>query len=229
MPEKPVAAKRGSMPRRLLLRTVLETEAVGVLFFDNTGILVDSNEAFLRMSGYSRKELKAGELTWRRMTAPEWIAASEEQMTRLQATGRLGPYEKEYLRKDGSGSWILFVGRRLDEDTIVEFCMDISDRKRAEMERELLGHELSHRVKNVFAVVQALATQSNKRGASIEEFLDAFLGRLHAMARAHSMLLDSDWKGADLDALVGTPWSLIAWPVSRSPEVGRSSSHRRRA
>ena len=41
------------------LRTVLETEAVGVLFFDNTGILVDSNEAFLRMSGYSRKELKA--------------------------------------------------------------------------------------------------------------------------------------------------------------------------
>ena len=78
MPEKPVAAKRGSMPRRLRLRTVLETEAVGVLFFDNTGILVDSNEAFLRMSGYSREEPKAGELTWRRMTPPEWIAASEE-------------------------------------------------------------------------------------------------------------------------------------------------------
>jgi PAS domain S-box-containing protein len=184
------------------LRAVLETDVVGVLFLDASGALMDSNEAFLRMTGYSREDVRSRRLTWRGMTPPEWMAASEAQMRELEATGRLGPYEKEYLLQDGSRSWMMLAGRRLDESTIVKFCMDISDRKRAEMERELLARELSHRVKNIFAVVQALATQTDGRLGSVDAFREAFLGRLQAMARVHSMLLDADWRGAELGALV---------------------------
>ena len=97
---------------------------------------------------------------------------------------------------------MMFAGRRLDDGTLVKFGIDIGARKRAEMERELLARELSHRVKNVFAVVQALATQTNGRAGSVPAFREALLGRLRAMARAHSMLLDADWRGAELDALV---------------------------
>ena len=81
------------------LRTVLETDAVAVLFFDRSGTLVDSNEVFLRMTGYSRDEVESRALTWRKMTPPEWIENSEEQMRVLEQTGRIGPYEKEYLLK----------------------------------------------------------------------------------------------------------------------------------
>jgi PAS domain-containing protein len=70
-------ARRESEER---LHRVLETEAVGVLFFDQTGRLVDDNEVFLRMTGYSRDQIQSGELTWRRMTPPEWVEASEEQL-----------------------------------------------------------------------------------------------------------------------------------------------------
>lgn len=184
------------------LRTVLETDAVSVLFFDRSGTLLDSNEVFLRMTGYSRDELESGALSWRSMTPPEWIESSEQQMKVLDRTGRIGPYEKEYMLKDGSRSWMMFAGRRLDDGTLVKFGIDIGARKRAEAERELLTRELSHRVKNVFAVIQALATQTNGKVDSVSAFKEAFLGRLHALARAHNMLLDADWRGTELGALV---------------------------
>jgi PAS domain S-box-containing protein len=192
-------ARRTSEDR---LRRVLETDAVGVMFFDTTGTVVDANDVFLRMTGYSRDEVNGRELTWRRMTPPEWVAISEEEMRKLAETGRIGPYEKEYIHKDGSRSWMMFAGRQLDAGTVVEYCIDISDRKHAEMERELLIHELSHRVKNVFAVIQSMATQTRARNQTASCFREAFLGRLAALARAHCMLLDSEWQGANLDTLV---------------------------
>ena len=96
------------------------------------------------------------------------------------------------------------------------YVRDISERKRAEEERELLARELSHRVKNILAVVQSLAMQTNGRIASVEAFRDTFVGRLRAMAHAHSMLLDAQWRGADLKILVET--AIAAYRVDH-PDV----------
>ena len=65
----------------------------------------------------------------------------------------------------------------------------------------MLVRELNHRVKNILAVVQSLAMQTDP-ARSVEEFRDKFVGRLSAMARAHSLLLDAEWRGADLKELV---------------------------
>ena len=66
------------------------------------------------------------------MTPPEYVAVSEEQMAGFAETGRIGPYEKEYLRKDGSRAWMVFAGAALGDGTVVEYCIDVGDRKRAE-------------------------------------------------------------------------------------------------
>ena len=79
--------------------------------------------------------------------------------------------------------------------------VDLTERKRGERERELLARELNHRVKNILAVVQSLAMQTD-HSRSVEEFRDTFVGRLSALARAHSLLLDAEWRGADLRELV---------------------------
>jgi two-component system CheB/CheR fusion protein len=97
---------------------------------------------------------------------------------------------------------MLVAGRTLDDGTVARFCIDISDRKRAEEERELLAHELSHRVKNTLAVVQSLALSSAGGAQSVDEYRDTFVGRLQALARAHSLLLDADWRSADIETLV---------------------------
>ncbi len=128
------------------LKEVLDMDVVGVLFFDRQGTLVDCNRAFLALTGYTREQVDSGRLNWRSMTPPEWIDISEQQRQLLAPTGRLGPYEKELLRADGTRSWMLFAGALLADGTVVEFCIDISDRKRAEAELREAREQLEARV-----------------------------------------------------------------------------------
>jgi two-component sensor histidine kinase len=78
--------------------------------------------------------------------------------------------------------------------------VDISARKAAEEERELLLGELDHRVKNLFAVVRALASQFREERSAAEE-RRVFLDRLDALVRSHDLALSEDWRSVDLAAL----------------------------
>ena len=98
---------------------------------------------------------------------------------------------------------MLLHARPLDGAELILLGMvDLTERKRVERERELLSRELSHRVKNILAVVQALAMQTDG-SRSVDEFRHTFVGRLSAMTRAQSLLLDAQWRSADLGELVG--------------------------
>jgi len=111
---------------------------------------------------------------------------------------------------------MLLHARPLDGAQLILLGMvDLTDRKRGEQERELLSRELSHRVRNILAVVQALATQTD-HSRTVEEFRETLVGRLAALARAHSLVLDADWRGADLKWLVEQ--ALQAYRVDR-PDV----------
>ncbi|HEU4986261.1 MAG TPA: HWE histidine kinase domain-containing protein [Rhizobiaceae bacterium] len=63
---------------------------------------------------------------------------------------------------------------------------------------ELLVAELSHRVKNTLASVISIARQTARKSTSVDEFRDVLLGRLNALADAHSLLLEANWQGAHL-------------------------------
>lgn len=129
------------------LKKVLEVETVGVMFWDlTTGHMVDANDTFLKMMGYTREDIEARRLTWQELTPPEYIDVSQAEVRKFLATGRVGPYEKEYYRKDRSRQWMVFAGSSLGEGC-VEFCVDISDRKKAEealREREALLRTLTN-------------------------------------------------------------------------------------
>jgi PAS domain S-box-containing protein len=114
------------------LRRMLNVDVVGMLIFDGSGTFVEANDAFLRMSGYGREEIHARALNWRVMTPPEHVAESERQLRLLAETGRVGPYEKECVRKDGSRVWMLFAGASLGDGTAVQYCVNVDDHRRAE-------------------------------------------------------------------------------------------------
>ena len=113
-------------------RATLEIGTVGAIYFDMAGRLTDANNAFLRMGGYSREDLEAGRLTWQQLTPAEWMLDSERAFAELKDKGQTTPYEKQYIRKDGSRWWALFAAKLLPDGTGFEFVLDITDRKQTE-------------------------------------------------------------------------------------------------
>lgn len=117
-----------------------------------------------------------------------------------------GRYDAQYrmIRPDDGrqrwmqGSGVMVTGRDGAPRRVIGVVRDITEEKSEAEHREVLLAELDHRVKNVLAAVQSLATQSARRTTSTEGFLAAFAGRLKAMASAHELLTATRWRGAAL-------------------------------
>ncbi|MGE5464143.1 MAG: PAS domain S-box protein, partial [Syntrophothermus sp.] len=123
------------------IQKALSIETVGVLFFRLDGAITDANDAFLKMSGYSREELVQLE-EWSLLTPPEFMKVTSRAAKEVAEKGQATPYEKQMLRKDGSRWWGLFAPTRLTgrglESECVEFIIDITERKRFEERFRLL-------------------------------------------------------------------------------------------
>ena len=111
------------------LRTALSISTVGVMFWSLGFGLTEVNDAFLRMTGFSREE--AIGKTWQELTPPEFHPPSLNAIAEVTTIGETTPYEKQYYRKDGSRWWGLFAAHRVG-DEVVEFVLDVTDRKEAE-------------------------------------------------------------------------------------------------
>jgi PAS domain S-box-containing protein len=85
---------------------------------------------------------------------------------------------------------------------VASVAVDISDRKANEDQLRLLLRELTHRSKNLLAVIHAIARQTASRTRSVEDFLDRFSARLYAIGCSHDLLIADDWHGASLRMLV---------------------------
>ncbi len=119
-------------------------------------------------------------------------------------------YDIEYRIQTPAGDerWLAVRGqvfRRADGSPLllVGVSQDITDRKRAEEHRALLAHELSHRVKNMLATLQAIAGQTLRNATSLEGAAEALAGRIQAMDSANSLLVDDRWENAAMSELVG--------------------------
>ncbi|MBL6081123.1 PAS domain S-box protein [Belnapia sp. T18] len=121
------------------LRGALSISTVGVMFWGPDFDLTEVNDAFLRMTGFSREE--AIGRTWQDLTPPEFYAHSAKAIEEVTTLSETTPYEKQYYRKDGSRWWGLFAARRIG-DEVVEFALDVTDRKQAEEELRRLNEHL---------------------------------------------------------------------------------------
>jgi PAS domain S-box-containing protein len=84
----------------------------------------------------------------------------------------------------------------------VNMLVDITEQKEREKQIEFVMHELSHRSKNLLAVVMAVANRTIRSSENLDEFQDKFMQRIGAMARAHDLLVKNSWAGADIREIV---------------------------
>lgn len=81
-------------------------------------------------------------------------------------------------------------------------AVDMTERRESEAHLRLLMRELTHRSKNLLAVIQAMARQTARQGGTITNFLERFSARLQALARSHDLLVQESWHGVSLQGLV---------------------------
>jgi PAS domain S-box-containing protein len=115
------------------LRKLVEANIIGITVSDEENI-VEANDAFLQMIGYTREELRGGEINWLELTPGEHLPQDAQALYELRTTGTHTPFEKAYVRKDGSRVSVVVGGALLEGDplTWVSFTLDISERKQLE-------------------------------------------------------------------------------------------------
>jgi PAS domain S-box-containing protein len=185
-------------------RRLVDSNIIGVLIAVPDRI-VEANDKFLQMIGYSREELESGGIDWRKMTPPEHQSKGEQGLREMMDRGSCQPFEKEYLRKDGSRVPILIGASLLTREPPRWLCfvLDLTELKRAERSLRELNKTLEQRVAERTATLKLLrdvATRANQ-AETIEEALEYTLRRVsehNGWSFAHAYLPDED----DPDVLV---------------------------
>jgi PAS domain S-box-containing protein len=202
-----IAADRPKVPRGLadeLLAAIVESSDDAIASKTLDGVVTSWNPAAERLFGYAAAEIIGRPISV--LAAPGREAEMPMILGRIRRGERVEHFDTVRRRKDGGLVEVSLTvspvrdrrGRIVGASKIAR---DITGQKRAERERELRLGELRHRVKNLLAMVRALARRTGAEGRSGEQYRDAFLGRLEALAVAHELAFGTD--GVDLATLVG--------------------------
>lgn len=115
-------------------RRMMDSDMLGMIFWEKTGRILEANGAFLKLLGYERQDLEAGSINWAAMTPTEYAHLDVNALRQMDERGICTAFEKEYIRKDGSRVPVV-IGAALFLDTPntgVAFVLDLSERHRLE-------------------------------------------------------------------------------------------------
>jgi two-component system CheB/CheR fusion protein len=189
--------------RRLRQKTQLvELSRDPIFIWDFDGTIIDWNRGSEELYGYSRDEAVGKRKDVLLGTIVPGGSFADLRVKLLDE----GSWSGELKHRTKAGRELIVESRIILEhidgrQLALESIRDVTERKAWEEQQRLLLGELTHRVKNTLAVVQSIVHQTRRFSKSYEQFTDRLVGRLAALAKAHSLLVDSDWNGADLATL----------------------------
>ncbi|GHO61138.1 histidine kinase [Ktedonobacter sp. SOSP1-52] len=195
---------------------LMNSNIIGI-FVGEREQIVDANDTFLRMTGYTREDLRAGRMNWLHMTPPDYLARSLEARQELDAQQSITPYEKEYVCKDGSRLPVLVGAVLLEHHSsqAITFVLDNSARKELEQRKDDFISMASHELRNPLTALKlhttllyrqlakqglqasalsSMETQINKLTRLVEELLD--------VSKIQAGRLEYVQETVDLDALL---------------------------
>lgn len=126
------AQKQALNDSRSRLDSIVNSDLLGIIVADGQGRILEANPTFESLSGYTIAEIQANGLTWQDLTPPELLPQDLQKAEETVRTGTIAPYEKQYIRKDGSRVDILIGASKIGPDRYIGFMLDISDLKRTQ-------------------------------------------------------------------------------------------------
>lgn len=190
------------------LRLALASAATGAWDWDLTSGVLTWDQRMRQLWGLNADEPITYEVflgALNRLDRDATLAAIEESQD--PQTG--AEYDVEYRVRgvrDGVERWVAARGRtHFSQGRPVRMtgtARDITDLKRWEEHIQLLMREVTHRSKNLLAVIQAMARQTKLASSDVNDFEVRFSGRLQALAASHDLLVQRDWHGASMSEIV---------------------------
>jgi PAS domain S-box-containing protein len=198
------------------LAAIVESSDDAIVSKDLDGIVTSWNGGAHRVFGYTAEEMIGRSIT--ALIPSDRHDEERSILEQIRRGERIDHYETVRQRKDGAliDVSITISPLRDRKGEVVgasKVARDITERKRSQSRLDMLARELQHRTKNLFAVVQAVVTRSFAGKKSVEEAEAAVVNRLRSLAQTHAMLMEKDWQGADLAAVVNAELSPYAGRV----------------
>jgi PAS domain S-box-containing protein len=164
------------------LQCFVDANIIGVIEFNPEGTLLSANHYYLHLLGYTQEEFQAGMIDWQSVTPPEWLATDARALQELRDQGSSSPYEKEYLRRDGTRVPVLLADAALpgEKGHIAAFVLDLTERKRAEEGRLKLEAQLqqAQKMESIGRLAGGVAHDFNNMLAVILGYTEMAVQRL---------------------------------------------------
>ena len=193
--------------RERRFRRLYESNLIGIAFYDSDARAAEANAAMRGILGLDESDAtdaaaeSSATIAWQPVTAPEWAEVDALQRERLQREGRCGPFEKEYLRPDGSRVPVLVAFAQIDGDRPgagVAFAMDLTRIKkveealrRTEASLRAVNESLEQRIRERTAEVQDRSNQLRALALDITEAESRERKRLAQLLHDHFQQLAS--------------------------------------
>ena len=171
------------------LRSLVESNVFGVVVADLDGRIYEFNDRYAQMVGCSRDELLAQTFNWIQFVPPDDHAALVQAMATVLSTGAVPPYERGYLRKDGSIMPALVAATLLDQERrhVLAVSLDMSEQKAAERRKQeflrMVGHELRTPLTAILGLIGLVLLHIKRRPTSLAPEAEELLGKIEQELR----------------------------------------------
>jgi PAS domain S-box-containing protein len=185
------------------LASIVEHSDDAIISKDTNGTVLSWNGGAERLFGYKAEEIVGRNIT---TIIPAHMHGEEPQiLARIRSGERIDHYETVRRRKDGTLVDISLTvsPMRNGRGEIVaasKIARDISEKKKAEAQHNLLIAELNHRVKNTLATVVSIARQTFS-GPEMRDVRAVFNARVRGLAQSHARLAEANWTSVELQTL----------------------------
>ena len=190
--------------RNAQLATIVATSADAIISLSSGGIVLSWNPGAERMLGYKAEEIIG--MSERILFTEDADAEFEEKYQSLRH-GEQIQRDATRRRKDGTliDVAINAAPMRRPDGRIFGFSAvirDITARKRVETHLRVVMRELSHRTKNLLAVIMAMVRQTTRTTTDVGELQSQLIQRLQSLSASHDLLVAEDWAGASVEELI---------------------------